>query len=813
MTPLKLRLVGFIGIKSGTGLDEINLDLSKLDADQQLVAIVGHNGAGKSTVMDNLHPYRLMPSRATGFTPSSFSYWDHVYGSECLKELEWSYGEALYRSTLLFKNSGKTKKAESYLHQFKDGAWVPVHLPDGTLSDGKTDTYDKCVEGIMGPPETFFTCGFSAQKRKPISSYSNGEIKSLMADLLGIENIRQVGKNAARVGDILKAELSKMREAMTRVFELEAKMPNLVEALSVSSAAHDSLVTQAESAGNQVRTAQAAHAKAVADLESAKTINSQRTQLQEAIRLADQESSSNQAQLSHDITRESARLQRLQQENVSAVSNHAVTIQQLNQQVERQQAILALKPSILEANSKMTELRDKATSLQQVLDAALTEERAYLTEIGKRDTQIASLSGLKRDGTGQRDSLNELKGRVILIEQVPCAGNSMQGKCQLLQNVMADKAKIPELEAKLQEIVLTYNQGKITLEQLEKGIAAYGDIQGKKIQAQQAVAAHALVLNATQELASKLPQLNDAEANLQSLSGQIDQRTSAEQSRVEAYEQEKVEIEKLLSDLNTRKTKVVTDCTARVNELKAELNNVPEGTNAFEVMDLESAVQAAVENQNRLNCQVSEAIVETTRIKSTIDLANQEIAAAEAAKAKITFVENEISYWAILAKAFSNNGIVALSIDDAGPHLTRIVNQLMTSCFGSRFTVSILTQTETGKGELREDFEIMVHDAESNKSTSVTVMSGGEQIWINEALIRGIALYLSEASGHSSETLFSDEADGPLDPQKKLQFLRMKREVLRIGGYKREFYISHTPDIVMLADSKIDMKALPAATA
>jgi exonuclease SbcC len=54
--PLRLRLVGFKGIKDGLGRDEIELDLDALPADAQLVAIAGPNGRGKTTVMDNLHP-------------------------------------------------------------------------------------------------------------------------------------------------------------------------------------------------------------------------------------------------------------------------------------------------------------------------------------------------------------------------------------------------------------------------------------------------------------------------------------------------------------------------------------------------------------------------------------------------------------------------------------------------------------------------------------------------------------------------------------------------------------------------------------
>jgi DNA repair protein SbcC/Rad50 len=138
------------------------------------------------------------------------------------------------------------------------------------------------------------------------------------------------------------------------------------------------------------------------------------------------------------------------------------------------------------------------------------------------------------------------------------------------------------------------------------------------------------------------------------------------------------------------------------------------------------------------------------------------------------------------------------------------VNDLLLACYGPRFTVEIRTQRELASGDLREGFDILVHDADNGSTKPVSVMSGGQKVWINECLTRGIALYLGRNSGESYETLFSDESDGPLDPERKVQFMKMKREVLRQGGYAREFFISQTPDLVLEADAVIDVEALAA---
>lgn len=56
MQPLSLTLKGFRGIRDGLGRDELTLDFEHLAGDAQLIAIVGSNGRGKSTLMECMHP-------------------------------------------------------------------------------------------------------------------------------------------------------------------------------------------------------------------------------------------------------------------------------------------------------------------------------------------------------------------------------------------------------------------------------------------------------------------------------------------------------------------------------------------------------------------------------------------------------------------------------------------------------------------------------------------------------------------------------------------------------------------------------------
>jgi exonuclease SbcC len=113
---IRLRLRGFIGIRDGMGLEEI--DLSYLGDLDGLVALAGPNGSGKSTILENLHPYRTMRTK-----PGSLL--QQVYLKDSLKELLWEFDGTRYRSVLnLDPTSGKSK---AYLYRFVDGEGeVPV---------------------------------------------------------------------------------------------------------------------------------------------------------------------------------------------------------------------------------------------------------------------------------------------------------------------------------------------------------------------------------------------------------------------------------------------------------------------------------------------------------------------------------------------------------------------------------------------------------------------------------------------------------------------------------------------------------------
>ncbi|MFM0520674.1 SMC family ATPase [Caballeronia jiangsuensis] len=773
MRPLKLTLEGFVGVRDGMKRESVTLDLETLP--DGLIALTGPNGAGKTTIMDNLHPYPIMPSRASKLSVDAFSYWDHICGTSALKELEWEHDGIRYRSSFTFRKPGKAGKAEYYLaYRGVDGTWRPVSLPDGTVSDGKAESYNRCVEAINGSLETFFTSVFSAQNRRPLASYAAGEIKTLLAELLGIDHLKALSAKAADVAKVLGKSLE----------GIQSELGALAGKRQRKADAEQAIVAQ----GNTLR---AAREQRDAALEHASKLTQERATLA----AKQSESATTEARL-RELGVRRDELGRALKSAADDEQAAAVRCQQrvsvLSRTVATHQATLARREAILGAAAKREEAelaiaREEARFAPLQRDIAdLEVKRATLT------TLDATLTSLMSQGTTKAAHFDTLSKQASVAEQVPCVGHSMHTQCPLLAQGFQAKEQAEVQRVSVANLRAEYREKKAQAEALALVPAELAAKRVEMLAITDAAAQLRRALQAAAELAATKPLLDAAVSGLEAAQAEL--RTISEESaaRTAKYQSEKTRMEAELARIAEEVGRLAAvDVTAAIAKLDRDI-----AANRETVAALDGRIEQSIRAQSVLQAEAEALALELEKFSATQSRADR--------------LSDEIAHWKLLAKGLGNDGVIALTIDDAGPALTHTVNELLLACYGMRFTVEIRTQRTLASGELREGFEILVHDAESDSSKSVSVMSGGQKVWINECLTRGIALYLAQNTGQPYQTLFSDESDGPLDPERKVQFMRMKREVLRQGGYQREFFISQTPDLVAEADAVIDVQALAA---
>lgn len=442
MQPLMLTLKGFRGIRDGLGLSELTLDLERLAGDAQLIAIVGPNGSGKTTVMDNLTPYNLLASRAAVGALWGFSYYDHVYLPESMKDLVWAHGGRSYRSQIVIRLNGR-RKTEAFLHHLDDdGAWRPVVLEDGTLSDGRIESYTACVEHICGSPETFFTSVFAPQGKRQLNTYRNAEIKSLLADLLGHEEIRRIGQQAGETARLLKAGLTSLRQEQAA---LEAESDRIgIARLRLEGA--PARVEQAEAAKRVAQmdldSALGRHALLAAEFEQQRAIELQ------ADRQAETQASTRSVQaLRAQETAESQRLGRLELRMQERQQREQMRRQSLAQSRRRCLSELAQSQTVARAGRRLALAQQVHEARQGIVVDCRAQVQALNQVCGAVRLAEQKLATIERDAGKVVLRTEELTHRFGLTSEVPCAGTDLQGRCKLLGDAREAKALLPDARA------------------------------------------------------------------------------------------------------------------------------------------------------------------------------------------------------------------------------------------------------------------------------------------------------------------------------------------------------------------------------
>jgi exonuclease SbcC len=807
MTPETLYLKGFAGIRAGLKRDEVTLDLPTVAGDAQLVALAGPNGAGKSTLLDNLHPFRFMPSRASSLSPRGFAFYEHLVLPESAKQLIWCHAGRRYRSTLVFRINSK-RKVEAYLHEERCGQWVPVTLSDGTVSDGRAETYDACVEALLGNPETFFTSVFAAQNRRQLCAYTAGEMKALMVELLGLERIRQAGEKAAQVARALKVTQEEQRRVLHSFDDVPTAIRIASESLACCERALEAAMAAKAAAEAELQTCRERAARVRAQRDAGAEVERRRGVLHARLNEARGSESRALASLSEVCAREKRRVQQAERQWAEAVHDAEKQMVVLARRRDEAQIVLVRRPSIEAAIACLPGLAAQESQLGAALDEAEATEVEAEAHAKALAVAHAQLDALRKQAGDAALRAEDLKRRFSLTEIVPCRGTELQPHCRLLSDAHRADALMPSAERELTQIRESVTTMITKIRELHGAMSALGDPVTTCKTAQAALELVRQERREAETVAAMAEHLAQAEGHLSEFAAEENAVRSTLERAKQRHQAEVEEAERAIATIQSQMAEVVSRTAQTVEAIETELAGLPPAVNAETLTACDSALLTGKQQLEATDRAVVMTMQEQATLRQALESARTRAHETNAARARVQRIESEVGWWNLLAKALGPDGVIALCIDDAGPELSRLTNALLLACYGLRFTVSIRTQVETIKRELREGFDVIVFDAETGQSRSVAVMSGGERIWINECLTRAIALYLANGTGRRYDTLFCDEADGALDPERKRMFMQMTREVLRLGGYSREIFVSQTPELSAMADVVIRLDEL-----
>lgn len=201
----------------------------------------------------------------------------------------------------------------------------------------------------------------------------------------------------------------------------------------------------------------------------------------------------------------------------------------------------------------------------------------------------------------------------------------------------------------------------------------------------------------------------------------------------------------------------------------------------------------------------TEATAKLARFKESLAIAEKAAVQAKEMKADVTAIVADVDDWRHLQKAFGLDGIQSLEVDAAGPEVSSLINELLQSCYGSRFVVQLETTIPLadGKGGTKEIFDLHVIDSEKGWEGSASHLSGGERVFVDEAISLAVAIFNTRRSSIPILDIFRDETAGALDYEKAPLYVTMLRKAIEVGGFRRIYFIAHLRELWALADAVI----------
>jgi exonuclease SbcC len=768
----KLRLKGFIGIKRGLGLDEISIDFKNIVG---LIAFAGQNGLGKSTVLENLHPFNTLASR-------SGALFNHVCVRDAEKELFFSYNGNHYRT--LIKIDCQSEKSEGFI--WKDGE---------SLVNGKIRDYAKYMTDLFGSSNLFFNSVFCAQNAQKLSDMTTGQLKTLFAEFLRLDRLQDYEETAKQVINVLTGKSGQIDiniEAIGKRMEGVTNLRAEIEKLSTLKAEQETYKTEQI---EKLKTSQIEREKLKEDIARNEVLNKQIESM--AAIIADMEKNRDQEGVVVE-----AQLNKLRTQ-----------YQEYSREIADADKILIDEPAMLDATEKVTKLTSFTETLTGKIDAENIVAQKTQVDINVIETGLQNLKHTLKDLEND-STLNEINTKISIIEQKieNCTAQlkQMEGRdkdctSSTCQFILAAHGAETELSGAQNTYNLLIIEREVRQKKITDDSADLTTIIGENERWSKEMGAF---LRSHQENASTYrKELANARMELTRY-----QNLTAKQTEIAVAKSQKADREKALAENKKQglaisaewkiKSATLAEQIAKQNE---KLNNINVRINKTADEELKSIernmgfILQSIKDKEETIAEFTTKIAALQNDLSGITEAEELLRKENENKIRLTA---DIADWTYLKNACGKNGLQAMEIDGAAPLITGYANDLLSQAFGSLYAVKFLTQDEEGK----ECLDIITI-GEDGEEILLDNLSGGQKCWILMALRLAMTLLSKEKGGRNFQAAFFDELDGPLDAENAVNFINLYKSFMEIGHFETVSFISHKEECRSMADHVLMFEA------
>lgn len=848
MIPLQLRISGFLSYR-----DPAELDFDSIS----LACISGHNGAGKSSLLDAFTWSLFGEARGRGADVINLN--QDVKAAEVA--LTFAYEGNVYRvqrtlprgkSTVLeFQVLDGGEKAEG-------GTWRP--LTEKTTRE----TQARIEQTLQLDYETFINASFFLQgKADQFTQKKASERKSILGTILGLE-----------IWDTYKERTAERRKSIERdVDEIDGRIAEIDAELAEEDERRRRL-EELEGTLKQLSAARAAQESTLETIKKNAAVLNEQRKLLETLERALEKSRASLAGLESRLA-----------EKESELTSYADLVTRAKEIESAHKAWQKARADVEKMNQVAAQFREHDEKRQPLLREIEVEKVKLEQEAGELDRkrkavgdQLGDVEQFQGQLEAARVSLQGAESRVNERVELETSRNEARER-QAALKVENESLRVQMEELKRRIDALKVADGaecplcgqplseahrKSTLGQLETEGKTKGDLF-------RANTAEAKVLeNQIADYASRIAQLSNADADRLRFSNSISQLTmQLETVQKQNTEWEKTgakrlkEIEEILEsgkyaseaqkalklldkelaklgyDVSAHETKRAEELELReieddyrrldsarevskriegeIKELGEERRKKKKEVGEQEKSYDEAATklaesEAGVPSLNEAESKLFELREEENRVRDEAGAARQRVDVLSTLRQrKMDYgtqreeLNQNILRHKSLERAFGKDGVPALLIEQALPQIEQKANDLLDRLSDGQMSIRFVTQAEykdKKRDDLKETLDIQISDASGTRDYEM--YSGGEAFRVNFAIRLALSEILAQRKGARLQTLVIDEGFGSQDVQGRQRLIEAINAVK--NDFEKIFIITHLDELKDAFPNRIEIE-------
>ncbi|MBP6207871.1 MAG: SMC family ATPase [Anaerolineales bacterium] len=845
MIPLHLRISGFLSYR-----DPIDLDFNSFN----LACISGHNGAGKSSLLDAMT--WVLFGEARGKSSDVINLNQDVKAAEV--SLSFAYEGNTFRVTRTLPRGKSTVLEFQILDRENSGNWKP--LTEKTTKDTQT----RIEQTLRLDYDTFINASFFLQgKADEFTQRKPSERKAVLSTVLGLEIWNTYKERTAEKRKLIEAEV---QEIDGRVAEIDSELDE--------EDARRSRLAELEASLKQLSTARTAQESALENIRKNAALIKEQRKLAET--------------LFASLERERFSLANLEARLAGKESERAAHADLVNRAKEIESAYKAWQKARkdLEGFDKVAlEFREHNEQRQPLLreieveKAKLEQEREALSRqwevisgqssvIGDLEEQIAAAqksqleaeekvkereavegqrnearernAALKVENESLRKEMDEIKKRIGSLE------STHDANCPLCGQELTETHRtstLDELNKAGKEKGDQFRANKKELEEIEKQVASYELQVAQLANAEREVLAHS---NTVSQLTERIGTLKSVEKEWE----KAGKKRLAEVNKALEKESYAADARKQLTKLDKELAKLGYDAAAHEAVKQAEAagrSTEEEYSNLRSAREVSKQIESEIQNLNaeianrkaeiatldseyqaiKTNLEVSEAQSpnlekverelfalreDENETRSQVGAARQKVDALtilRSRKADYSVQREELNQQIMrhktLEHAFSKDGVPALLIEQALPQIEQKANDLLERLSDGQMSIRFVTQAEykdKKRDDLKETLDIQISDSAGLRNYEM--YSGGEAFRVNFAIRLALSEILSQRKGARLQTLVIDEGFGSQDAQGRQRLIEAINTVK--NDFAKILIITHLDELKDQFPNRIEVE-------